>query len=285
VKIALVSDTHLAPRARDFAANWRVVRKWIMAAAPDLVVHLGDITADGAADATELAAGMESFAGLAMPIRFLPGNHDIGDNPAAPDRPSAHPLDPIRLADYCRIFGPDRWAFEAEGWLIVGLDAQLLGTGGVAEQAQYDWLRAALADHRGPLGLMLHKPLFRNGPADIEVHERYVPTQARFHLLGLFAGRDLRFVVAGHAHQARCHRVDGVDHVWAPSTAFCIPDALQEPIGRKIVGAMLLDIEPDSHRFELAILPGLVRHNLLDHPETYPAVTEIKARLGAASRL
>ncbi|GGF39153.1 phosphohydrolase [Aliidongia dinghuensis] len=285
MRIALVTDTHLAPRAAAFAQNWRAVRDWIAEMAPDLIVHLGDITADGAGDASELAAAIESFAGLGLPVRFLPGNHDIGDNPSAPDQPSAHPLDPARLAEYRRIFGPDRWAFEAEGWQIIGLNAQLFGTASQEEAAQFDWFGSTLAGHRGPLGLLLHKPLFRDGPDDREVHERYVPDRPRRRLLDALAGRDLRFVAAGHTHQAREHHCAGVEHVWAPSTAFCIPDALQEPIGQKIVGTMLLHLAPGTHRFELVRPAGLARHNLLDHPETYPIVAEIRARLGAAAHL
>ena len=40
-------------------------------------------------------------------------NHDIGDNPVKPGAASGHPLDPARLADYRRLFGPHRWSLEA----------------------------------------------------------------------------------------------------------------------------------------------------------------------------
>src|SRR5215469_14425376 len=91
MRIALVSDTHLAARAAVCLDNWRVVRAWIERARPDLVVHLGDITVDGASDAVELRDAVDAFAGLDVPIRFLPGNHDIGDNPVAPcGRLAAH---------------------------------------------------------------------------------------------------------------------------------------------------------------------------------------------------
>lgn len=42
MKIGLVSDTHLTPKAPAFGVNWAVVAAWIDTAAPDVVVHLGD---------------------------------------------------------------------------------------------------------------------------------------------------------------------------------------------------------------------------------------------------
>ena len=285
MRIALVSDTHLADRVANFMANWSVVRDWIGATAPDLVVHLGDITVNGAGDAAELAAGRRHFDGLAAPIRFLPGNHDIGDNPIAPDAPNDHPVDPARLAEYRALYGPDYWSFEAETWQIIGLNAQLFGTGHAEEARQFAWLEATLSHHRGPLGVLLHKPLFRNRPEDTEAHIRYVPHRPRRRLLDLLAGHDLRFVASGHTHQLRRHHVDGVEHVWAPSATFAIPDGMQERIGEKIVGVMLLELTPDGHRFTLEVPPGLRRLNLLDHPEAYPEVAAVRARLGPAAEL
>ena len=206
------------------------------------MVNLGDITADGAHDPRELDLARPAFAGLGADVRFLPGNHDIGDNPIAPGAPNEHPLDLVRLEDYRRLFGPDRWSFDAGSWQIVGLNAQLLATGTDEEEEQFVWLAEQLRAGQGPLGLMLHKPLFRSGPADTEAHVRYVPLLARRRLLAALAKRDLRFVASGHAHQARALYVDGVDHLWVPSTAYCIPDAIQERIGHKIVGVVTLEL-------------------------------------------
>src|SRR5580765_586715 len=183
MKLVLVSDTHLTPRTAAFTDNWRAAQIWIEAAAPSLVVHLGDITADGAHDPGELAAARSVFAGLAQEMRFVPGNHDIGDNPVEPGAANAHPLDPTRLADYRRLFGPDRWCLEGGPWQLVGLDAQLFGTGTAEEEEQFTWLEETLRGRRRPLGVMLHKPLFRNFPDDIEVHVRYVPAAPRRRLL------------------------------------------------------------------------------------------------------
>jgi len=270
MRIIVVSDTHLSPRARAFNDNWAAVRTDIVDEAPNLVVHLGDITADGEHDPQELRAVRPLFDGLAMPLRFLPGNHDIGDNPIAPGANPKTPVDRARLGEYRRLFGPDYWRFDAEGWRIIGLNAQLFGSGLPDEEEQFAWLRAQVGDCRTPVGVMLHKPLYRNGPHDTEAHVRYVPLAPRCRLLTVLAGCDLRFVLSGHTHQARRIDIDGVEHRWAPSTAFWIPDELQERIGEKVLGVLALDLAETTHRFYPVTSAGLISHNLADHPDVYP---------------
>src|SRR5262249_56085359 len=170
MRIALVSDTHLAARAAVCLDNWRVVRAWIQRASPDLVVHLGDITVDGASDAVELRDAVDAFAGLDVPLRFLPGNHDIGDNPIAPDVPPAHPLDLARLEEYRTLFGSDRWSLHASDWQLIGLNAQLLGTGTAEEEQQFVWLEHEITLGTGPLGLLLPTPPFPPPPHDHAPH-------------------------------------------------------------------------------------------------------------------
>jgi hypothetical protein len=102
MRLALIFDTHLTPRAPAFSDNWQAAREWIEAADVDLLVSLGDISADGAGDPRELESARRAFEPLGVPARFLPGNHDIGDNPVEAGAPSEHPLDPDRLADYRR---------------------------------------------------------------------------------------------------------------------------------------------------------------------------------------
>jgi hypothetical protein len=61
-------------------------------------------------------------------VPFLPGNHDIGDNPIAPGAPTKHALDLARLEEYRVLFGPDRWSFHTGAWQVIGVNAQLFGT-------------------------------------------------------------------------------------------------------------------------------------------------------------
>ncbi len=285
MRIAVISDTHLAMRATSLLENWRIVARWIAEAHPDLVVHLGDISLDGASNPEELREAASILADLGVPIRFLPGNHDIGDNPIAPDAPTEHLLDLARLEEYRVLFGVERWSLKADGWRVIGLNAQLFGTATAEEEQQFDWLASELRGGRGPLGVMLHKPLFLDGPEDDEPHVRYVPEAPRRRLLAMLRGYDLRFVLSGHVHQSRRLLRDGVEHRWAPSTAFCLPDGVQERIGDKEVGVLTLILSGNKHRFAMIRPEGLVRHNILDHPQLYPGIVALRTRLGGAAAL
>jgi Calcineurin-like phosphoesterase len=155
------------------------------------------------------------------PLLFLPGNHDIGDNPPDPGIPASQPLDLHLLSAYRAGFGADYWSIEADSWWLIGLDAQLLGTSSLAETEQWEWLSARVGGLKGrPMALLLHKPLFRHDPREDEPHIRYVPRASRLRLLELLAPLGLRLVLTGHTHQYVDHVIDGVRHIWLPSTAF-----------------------------------------------------------------
>lgn len=285
MKIALVTDTHLAARAAAFNDNWAHVKAWLAMQQPDRIIHLGDISADGASHREDLDFARRCFDALPAPIHFLPGNHDIGDNPPDAGLHSEQPLDLLRLADYRRLFGADRFSLHAEGWQLIGLNSQLLGTGTAEEAVQFDWLTQTLDAGEGPLGVFLHKPLFEAETGEPQPHERYSPPAARRRLMALLQGDRLRFIACGHAHQWRQLLRDGVLHVWAPSTSFCVPDLLQPCFGEKRVGALLLELGPDRFHFECVHVSGVAAHNLLHFDAVYPQLTALNARLAAEGKI
>jgi 3',5'-cyclic AMP phosphodiesterase CpdA len=273
-RIIIVSDTHLAARAVEFRANWEIVQRWIEREAPDLVVHLGDISAAGEIQTEDLVVAADILNGVEFPLCALPGNHDVGDNPRLAGTDLDHARETgvtdSRLRAYRELFGEDYWSRALPGWQIIGLNAQLFGSGLTAEVTQQEWLLRELANGVGRVGIMIHKPLYRNGPEDQEAHERYLPRLARQQLLGHLRRRDVAFIVSGHTHQTRRHATQGIEHVWAPSTAFFIPDSHQEVIGDKVVGAMILDLHPHGHSFRLVVPDGLRQYDILDHGHVYP---------------
>ena len=280
MRIALVTDSHLAPGADAFNDNWLAVRDAIARLDADLTVHLGDITVDGHADPTQFDHACDLSQNWPTPISFLPGNHDIGDNPPGPGLPSKEPLDEARIADFHAAFGPDYWLSESDAWLVIGLNAQLYGTGTVSEADQDAWLDEVLSGHGGRrIALMLHKPLFQNQPDDAAPHIRYVPLAQRRRLLERFRDTGLEIVLSGHTHQYRDRVVDGVRHLWVPSTAFYLPDAIQERVGEKVLGLGALELSEDGHRFDLVCADGMARNNILDFP-VYPEIAAARARLG-----
>lgn len=268
MKIALVSDTHVADRAVAFAGNLGAALDDIRREECDLIIHLGDITADGEHQPAEFAEAKAMFAQASAPVLFLPGNHDIGDNPL-PGREAKAEFNPDRLEDYRAVFGADRWSLAVNGWRLLGLNAQLFGTGTADEAAQYAW--AADEATRGePLALFLHKPLVLDSAADTPVHPRYVPPVARDRLLEIVGGVDLRFVASGHAHQRRQKQIHGVEHIWAPSVAFVMPDDMQERIGEKQTGYVIVSFAHAQHAVRFVSPPGLENHSLPDFPDVYP---------------
>jgi 3',5'-cyclic AMP phosphodiesterase CpdA len=280
VKIVLVTDTHLSPRALAFNANWEVARRWIAGQEADAVIHLGDITADGVADMGEMEFAAIRFTGMAP--RFVPGNHDIGDPPVVPGRISEHPLDAERLAQYHEVFGAGCWWFRTDGWRCIGLNAQLFGSGGRSEEEQFNWLSRLVVESSERLALFLHKPLFRDGWDDGQVHARYVPPAARARLKTILPLDRLGLVASGHTHQARRLEQGGTTHIWVPSTSFCIPDAVQEKIGEKVVGLVVLEL--DGERFSATFVEpdGMIRHNLMEYEAVYPQLRNLDPSLRSA---
>jgi len=281
VRIVVVTDSHLSPSAIALNDNWSAARRFIASAHADLTIHLGDITVDGLEDPAQFQHAQRISANWPTPIRWLPGNHDIGDNPPGPGVVAKEPLRLPRLVDFRAAFGADYWRFDADEFRLIGLNAQLMGMATAEEAEQWSWVEAQLADARhAPLVIFLHKPLFQDSPLDARPHQRYVPSGPRRRLFDLLPPGALRAVVSGHTHQYRDRIVDGVRHIWVPSTAFYLPDELQDRVGEKITGLGVLDLARGALRFDLVCPDGMSRHSALDHP-VYPKHVEARARLAA----
>jgi 3',5'-cyclic AMP phosphodiesterase CpdA len=279
MRIAVVSDSHLAPSAHAFNQNWAAVAAFIRASDVDLTVHLGDVTVDGLGKPEEFTHVRAISAGWPTPIRYLPGNHDIGDNPPGPGVAPEQPLDLGRVGDFRAVFGPDYWMFGAGDWRLIGLNAQLFGSDSAAETVQWAWLTEVVAECRAlPVILLLHKPLFQDSPADEAPHHRYVPVMPRRRLFDVLSAVPLRAVVSGHTHQYRDRTVAGIRHIWVPSTAYYLPDEIQDRVGEKVTGLGVLELSRGDYRFHLVCPDGVARHSALDYP-VYPKLAAARARL------
>lgn len=271
LRIAQISDTHLAPGQDAVDANFDAVAAWIRAEKPDLVVHTGDVTRDAPGAPAELAYAAERLAALGAPVLVLPGNHDVGDNPGDGGYVSASPVGAGPLAAWHEVFPADRFAKDASGWQVVGLNAQLLNSGLPEEAAQWAWLEATLTGP-GPVALFIHKPLFRaapDEPADPTPY-RYVPMAARDRLMGLIRGAGVKLVGCGHVHQTRQVQAEGVTYGWAPATAFFIPDTHQPRIGDKVCGLLDWRLAADGSVTCEAVRPaGMGDHDITELPKMY----------------
>jgi 3',5'-cyclic AMP phosphodiesterase CpdA len=249
-RLTQISDTHLARRLTKLTDNFHRVSEHIDANRPDLVINSGDLAFDGPTNRDDLEFARELHDALPAPCRYLPGNHDIGDNPTQVGPVPSQPATEQNRQTFLAVFGEDRWRFEAAGWCFIGLNSMILNTGLASEAEQFDWLASQLSATGGkPVALFLHKPLFLNSPDDPELAAtsiRYVPMLVRSRLIEMLRAVDLRLVASGHVHQCRDFTYSRVRHVWAPSAGFIIPDRIQDVIGTKEVGLVEYRFRPDG---------------------------------------
>jgi 3',5'-cyclic AMP phosphodiesterase CpdA len=261
-RLTQISDTHLARRLPTLTDNFHRVSEYIDARRPDLVINSGDIAFDGPTSRDDLEYARTLHDALAVPCRYLPGNHDIGDNPTALGPVPSPPVTEANRQAIIGVFGEERWRFEAAGWCFVGLNSLVMSSGLGSEAEQFDWLASELATVKGrPVALFLHKPLFLNSPDDPELPAtsiRYVPQPARNRLVELLRSVDLRLVASGHVHQRRDFTYGHSRHIWAPSAGFVIPDQRQEVIGIKQVGLVDYRFAPDSFEVRHVRAPGQI---------------------------
>jgi 3',5'-cyclic AMP phosphodiesterase CpdA len=261
-RLIQISDPHLTRRHAALTDNFNRVSAYIDARRPDLVVNSGDLAYDAPTSPDDLEFAKSLHAALPVACRYLPGNHDVGDNPTVVGPTPSHPVNDERLSAYRAIFGEDRWRFEAAGWCFIGLNSLVMNTALAAEAEQLDWLASQLSALNGrPLALFLHKPLFLNAPGDPELESsaiRYVPMPARSRLVEMLDTVDCRLVASGHVHQRRDFTRFHTRHVWAPSAGFVISDARQEVIAIKEVGLVEYHFQPDAFEVRHVRAPGQV---------------------------
>jgi len=259
-RLTQISDTHLARRHQKLTDNFHRVSEYIDAKRPDLVINSGDLAFDAPTGPDDLEFARTLHDMLPVTCRYLPGNHDIGDNPTEVGPPPSQPATERDRQIFLSLFGEDRWQFEAAGWFFIGLNSLVMNTGLASEAEQFDWLASQLSAAGGkPVALFLHKPLFLNSPGDPELAAtsiRYGPMPARRRLIEMFRAVDLRLVASGHVHQRRDFTYSHIRQVWAPSAGFIISDARQEMIGTKEVGLVEYRFQPDGFEVRHVRAPG-----------------------------
>ena len=169
-RLTQISDTHLGRRMTPLLDNFARVSEYIDMKRPDLVVNSGDISFDGPGQFDDLEFARMLHGAFPVACRYLPGNHDIGDNPTAVGPAPKQPVTEQSLKAYLSVFGEDRWRFDAAGWCFIGLNSLIMNTELASEAEQFDWLASQLSDSQGkPVALFLHKPIFLKAPNDPEL--------------------------------------------------------------------------------------------------------------------
>lgn len=272
--VILVSDTHLSDRAPQAQANWEAVLRYVADAAPQAVLHLGDLSLNGAHQPEDLDYARRQLDRLPVPWHVIPGNHDVGENQwlGVPDDYVTGDRLRQRWLD---VIGPDWWEVRAGAWTLLGINAQLAATGLAAEAEQWSWLASRLGElgDGQPVALLTHKPL---GPgetdgADAAPPFRFWTDEGRWRLAGALGDRFPDLVISGHVHQHRELRIMGTDQLWVPTTWAVLPDDRQPVLGAKRCGVITLDLTAGPPaRPVLAEPPGIAQYTLYrDVPDPY----------------
>ena len=265
-RIVVLSDIHLSPTHGFFWENWCLAREFANAQRPDAVIVNGDLAINGPDSDAEIAFAAKAVSALRppspaaspAPVLVVPGNHDVGDEPPGQDPDQI--IDDDRLARWDRSFAADRFVLDAGNFRLVGINAQLCGSGLERERLQEEWLDEQLRGAGGrPVALFLHKPLFMETPAEDAATAACMVPQARARLIDRLDRADVRLVVSGHLHQHRDRTVGGRRHLWLPAIAFAGDPAAG---GDTRCGLVVLDFSDGGVAVTVERPPGLVSHDL-----------------------
>lgn len=275
MRVVQVSDTHISRNHRYFEANNERIAAHVAALKPDLIVHTGDVSMDGAGDVRDLELARRWVEALPAETLAVPGNHDVGDLPAIK---ATQPVDDARLAAWRGTFGDDRWSRDIVGWRLIGLNAMLFGTDHAQEQQQFEWLAPLLVTEKS-IALFMHKPLCVADPSEPACGYWTVSPQPRRTLLELLDPAPVRLVATGHLHIHRQAQIGGISHLWGPAASFVCGSSQEDLGGERRLGLIEHTFSEDGVTSRFVRADGL--EDLLIEPVQhmiYPAPGSANAK-------
>lgn len=262
-RIAQISDTHLSGARPFFDDNFPPLAEALRQAAPDLVIHTGDLSLDGADSEGDLRHGAALMKGLGQDWVAVPGNHDVGDDAVLG---GSQPVNAARLARWEACVGPLHFHRDIPGWRLIGYDTQGFGTNAAHRDAVAEAIAGA-----GPrrIAFFQHKPITESRLDDTAVNYWPLLPEPRGMLLAMLGDRRPAVIASGHVHQAHEHDGDGIRQIWAPAVGFIVGDAWQALVGQKLLGWVEHVFHADgTHDATLHAMP-LTRHDIGEVPEAY----------------
>ena len=164
---------------------------------PDFVVFSGDLV-HWRSDTAALVAFdslMERFA-AGIPLYFIPGNHDVGNEASAED-----------VEAFVERYGSDRFVHKARKCTVIGYNSCVVKAMTQDEHGEYEWLEQQLAQagKTRQLVVVAHHPIYLNSPDEAETYENF-PVHLRAKYLNLFEKYGVDLYLAGHLH--KCARTE-----------------------------------------------------------------------------
>ncbi|MEN6308667.1 MAG: metallophosphoesterase [Anaerohalosphaeraceae bacterium] len=184
-------------------ASFRQAVRQINALRPDLVVICGDMV--NTADDSSYTDFKEIAGGLSMPYYYVPGNHDVGNEPT-----------PSSLQTYRQRLGRDYFVVEHKGAAFIFVNTQLWKNPVPDESEKQDaWLKESLqnASAKGQqLFIVGHCPLFCKRADELNEYMN-LPKEKRAELLALFEQYKVSAVLGGHTHRLTVNQYNAIQMV------------------------------------------------------------------------
>jgi 3',5'-cyclic AMP phosphodiesterase CpdA len=209
---------------------------------PELVIIGGDLVDDpNAEDQYDEFMRITHTIDGDIPVRWLPGNHDVAWDTVVPT--------PESIEAYRSAFGPDYFAFDHGPARFIALNTPVIDhpehVPGELE-AQLGFLEAQLEESvaRGLEPIVVgHHPLFL-ASADEEDSYWNLPTPQRQRILDLAHGHGVRLVLGGHWHRNCIARDGDLEMVTTGPVGY--------PLGRDPSGLRVVEIANGAvnHRYE-----------------------------------
>ncbi len=234
---AVITDSHIKLEEGDhsspYPSNQKSIarNKWVVRRLnelkPEFVIHLGDLVQPVPKLPTygkAMQIARDILGELDMPIHVLPGNHDLGDKPAA--FMAAPPVSDSDLEAYAPFWGPTYISFDRGKVHFVCLNSPVMNTGLPVEAEQQAWLEEDLKEatrQSKRILMFIHYPLYM-ARVDEEEHYDNIAEPARSWVLDLIRRHRVEAVYAGHVHNYFFHRYENANLFVLPAIAFVRQD-------------------------------------------------------------
>lgn len=224
---------------------------------PDAIVFTGDLVDLGPTDPAGLERGRDLLRSFGVPAFAVPGNHDVGNKLSI----GRHVVTRAAVDQWRSIFDGDRFSCDAGGWLILGLNSQITGSGWPEEQEQFDWLTDAV-DRAPRVAVFMHMPPYLYDPAE-DLHNRdgywQVDLAPRRQLLPLLQHDHVHLIASGHVHWHADFHDEHPRRAWCPS-CYSVVREPHYPPGGDVTGLIL-------YTFGTSIQLDLIADPTLSRPE------------------